>query len=85
LLLTSLYFVNFCLAGMHKHGERCLDLIKLTANSLSGGVVTLMLVAVQKDNLELSINHAIQWWVLTHKGTRLRMTVCIPIQDEIWI
>ena len=45
---------------MHKDGQRCTDLIELTANSLSGGVVALMLVAVQKDNLELSINQAIR-------------------------
>jgi len=46
---------------MHKDGQRCTDLIKLTANSLSGGVVALMLMAVQKDNLELSITSAISW------------------------
>ena len=32
----------------------------MTANSLSEDVVALMLVAVQKDNLEVSINHAIK-------------------------
>ena len=65
-LQSESFFVNeptfyFCAAGMHENGQRCTDLIKLTANSLSGGVVALMLVAVQKDNLELSINHAIEW------------------------
>ena len=45
---------------MHKDRRQCTDLITLTANSLSGGVVTLMLMAVQKDNLEVSINHAIK-------------------------
>jgi len=45
---------------MHKDDGRCTDLIKLTANSLSGSVVTLMLVAVQKNNLEVSIDHAIK-------------------------
>jgi len=45
---------------MHKDGQWCMDLIKLTANSLSGGIVALMLVAVQKDNLEVSINCAIK-------------------------
>jgi hypothetical protein len=33
----------------------------MTANALSGDVVTLMLIAVQKDNLELSIKYAIEW------------------------
>jgi hypothetical protein len=46
---------------MHKDDQRCTDLITLTADSLSGDVVTLMLVAVQKDNLEVSINRAIKW------------------------
>ena len=66
LLLANLLFSNFCPAGMHKDSQQCTDLIKLTVNSLSGGVVALMLVAVQKDNLEVSINHAIKQWVLIH-------------------
>jgi hypothetical protein len=45
---------------MHKDGQKCTDLIKLTANSLSGDVVALMLIAVQKNNLELSITVAIK-------------------------
>ena len=45
---------------MHQPGQRCADLIELTADLLSGGVVTLMLVAVQRDNLEFSIKQAIQ-------------------------
>ena len=57
----NLYFANFCAAEMHKDGQQCTDLIKLTANSLSGNVVALMLIAVQKDNLELSITVAIDW------------------------
>ena len=57
----QLYFANFCPAGMHKDGQQCTDLIKQTANSLSGDMVALMLMAVQKDNLELSITSAISW------------------------
>jgi hypothetical protein len=33
----------------------------MTANSLHDDVVALMLLAVQKDNLELSIKQAIKW------------------------
>ena len=51
--------INICTAEMQKPGQRCADLIEMTANALSGGVVALMLVAVQKDNLELSIKWAI--------------------------
>lgn len=46
---------------MHKPGQRCADLIYKTANALSGSVVNLMLLAVQKDNLELNIKHAVKW------------------------
>ena len=45
---------------MQKHGQRCDDLIEMTANALSGGAVTLMLVAIQGDNLVLSIKQAIR-------------------------
>jgi hypothetical protein len=45
---------------MHKPGQRCNGLIEMTADALSGGVVALMLLAVQAgDNLELNIKHAI--------------------------
>ena len=46
-------------AEMQNRGQRCGGLIEMTANALSGGAVTLMLVAVQRDNLELSIKQAI--------------------------
>ena len=53
--------VNSCPVGMHKNGQRCTELIEVTANALSGGVVALMLVAVQRDNLELSVKKAVEW------------------------
>jgi hypothetical protein len=53
------YCVNLCLAEMHVPGQKCTELIEMTARALSGDVVALMLEAVQKDNLELSINYAI--------------------------
>jgi hypothetical protein len=56
-------YANFCLAGMNKHDQKCTDLIEKTANELSGNVVTLMLLAVQKDNLELSIKQAVRRYV----------------------
>ena len=46
---------------MHTKGQRCTNLVEVTAKALSGRAVALMLVAVQRDNLELSINHAIEW------------------------
>ena len=59
ILLIRLYFADFSPAEMNKNGQQCADLIKLTANSLSSGAVTLMLVAVQKVNLEVSISYAL--------------------------
>ena len=56
-----MYCTDLCRLGMHKPGQCCTDLIEMTANALSGDVVALMLMAVQKDNLELSIKYAIKW------------------------
>ena len=55
-----MYYTNSCLIGMHKPGQKCTKLIEKTGNELSSSVVALMLLAVQKDNLELSINYAVQ-------------------------
>ena len=58
-------YLNLCPVGMHKHNQQCINLIEITANTLSGDVVTHMLMAVQRDNLELSVNQAIRRCVLT--------------------
>jgi len=55
------YSANCSLAEMHKPGQQCTNLIEKTANALSGSTVNLMLLAVQKDNLELNIKHAVEW------------------------
>ena len=44
---------------MHKPDQSCSDLIDVTANALSGGTVALMLMAVQRDSLKLSVKQAI--------------------------
>jgi hypothetical protein len=48
-------------AGMDKPGKRCTPLLEETADALSGNVASLMLLSVQKDNLELNIKQAIKW------------------------
>jgi len=53
--------INMRPAEMQKQGQRCAGLIEVTANALSGGAAALMLVAVQRDNLELSMTQAIRW------------------------
>ena len=61
---------------MHKHDQRCTDLIEVTANALSGGVVALMLIAVQRDNLELSVTAAVRWLAPTFDEITMKM--CSP-------
>lgn len=56
---------------MHKQG-RCTDLIEITANELDDNVVALMLVAIQRDNLELSIQQAIRRYVHMCTMTSMR-------------
>jgi len=45
---------------MHNPDQRCTDLIEVTANALSRDAVALMIIAVQNDNLELSIKQAVE-------------------------
>jgi len=45
---------------MHKLGGCCKRLIEETADVLNNDVVTLMLVAVQRRNLELSVYLAVR-------------------------
>lgn len=47
------------LEKMHKRGERCDSLIAETSNALDRGVVALMLLAVQRGNLEMSVRVAV--------------------------
>jgi hypothetical protein len=69
----DMYSTKLYPAGMHKPGRQCNGLIEITASALSRGVVTLMLLAVQRENnLELSINYAIRRWVLLHHRRRMR-------------
>jgi hypothetical protein len=46
---------------MHKPGQRCVALLEKTADALSGNVVSLMLLSVQKDNMELNITQSVKW------------------------
>jgi hypothetical protein len=67
---TRIHYANWRLAEMHKHGQQCTELIETTANALSGGAVTLMLLTVQKDNLELNINRAVERYVPFYRGAK---------------
>jgi hypothetical protein len=43
---------------MHIHGSHCGDLVEKTAAALDDDAVMLMLVAVQRNNVELSVKLA---------------------------
>jgi hypothetical protein len=55
-----MYYANCCPEGMHKRNQRCTELIEKTADALSSEVDRLILLAAQKDNLELNINQAVK-------------------------
>ena len=59
--LMNVYCINIRPADMQKHEKKCAGLIEMTANALSGSAVSLMLVAVQRNDLELSVRQAIRW------------------------
>jgi hypothetical protein len=46
---------------MHVNGSHCGDLVEKTAAALNEDVVLLMLVAVQRGNVELSVKLAGKW------------------------
>jgi hypothetical protein len=56
---------------MHKQGQ-CTDLIETTANELGDDVVALMLLAVQRGNLEFNIREAIRRYVYMRTATSTR-------------
>jgi hypothetical protein len=56
-----MHYSDFCHPGMHVHSQRCIDLIEMTADALAGGTVALILLAIQKVNLELNIRLAVGW------------------------
>ena len=52
-------YANLCPVEMHKIGQHCRDLIEMTAQTLSSGAA-LILLAIQKNNLELNMKAAIK-------------------------
>lgn len=48
---------------MHKPEARCHALLEVTVEALNDDVVVLMLLAVQRRDVELSIDMAVKRWV----------------------
>jgi len=76
------------LERMHKHGQRCADLIEMTANALVGGAVALILLAIQKNNLELNINRAVKWahsaFQTGNESTERVIKSCVLAFPSLW-
>jgi len=68
---------------MNQQETRCDTLLEATASELNEDVVTLMLVAVQKDNLGLSVSLALKrsvhQFMGTVVGTSLSCAGSIPV------
>jgi len=76
-----------CLGRMHKPGEKCTTLIEMTADALSPNVVALMLVAAQKNGLELSIQQAVKRaHSVVERGGSINQVVkeCILAFPSLW-
>jgi len=73
------------LTAMNKQ-EACSDtLIEATAAALNEDALTLMLVAVQKKNLGLSVNFALKRPVLQFKRTEWKSHQVIQGQFQWWV
>ena len=48
---------------MHMQARHCNDLIEKTAAELNDNIIALMLLSVQRANLELSVKSALNQWV----------------------
>ena len=46
---------------MHMQNSHCYDLIEKTASTLNDDIVSLMHLATQRDNVQLSIKEALKW------------------------
>jgi hypothetical protein len=64
-------------AGMHEAGKHCTELLEKTANALNDNVVSVMLLAVQQTNLELSINIAVSRSVLSYRMVQKNVSILL--------
>jgi hypothetical protein len=67
----NIYHSNFCPIEMQKSGQHCTGLIKMTAKALSSGVA-LILLSIQRGNLELNIQYAVEWYALMYDEIGMR-------------
>ena len=67
------------ISEMHKSDGCCKKLIEETAGALNYDVVTLMLVVVQRSNVELSVKLAVKRWVCSYENGEV-LDDLFPIQ-----
>ncbi|KAH8995852.1 hypothetical protein EDB86DRAFT_1069053 [Lactarius hatsudake] len=74
------------LENMHKQNMSCDKLIETTAAALNDDIVELMLLVVQRGNLELSIRRALKR-VRSHNGTGVKYIIreCLISFPYIWV
>jgi hypothetical protein len=58
---SDIYYADICHAEMHKKTTKCTKLIEMTANAISDDTAALILLAVQKHNLEVNIKQVVEW------------------------
>jgi hypothetical protein len=68
---------------MHMNGSHCGDLVEKTAAALNDDAVMLMLLAVQRNNVELSVKHAWKWQVhqlnwQNEQGSQQKLQCLLP-------
>ena len=74
------------LTEMHMPNRPCNGLLENTAAALNDDVIALMLLAVQRGNLELSVNMALNRWVSQLRGQRGRSILTkIVVPTPLWI
>jgi hypothetical protein len=75
---------NFLLVEMHKPNGRCDTLIEETAGALNDEVIALMLVAVQRGNVELSVKVAVERLECYHNdGERYIILPQCSVYDDL--
>ena len=69
---------------MHEAGKSCTELIEKTAYALNDNVVSVMLIAVQKGNLELSIYVAVTKSVFSYRMAWINASCTVADQGQVY-
>ncbi|KAJ7150769.1 hypothetical protein C8R46DRAFT_1124095 [Mycena filopes] len=70
------------LEDMREESSNCKDLIEKTADSITDEGLSLLLVSVQQNNINLSIRFAVNRTIRRHKGITKAALTCFP---HVWL